>query len=100
MKQSVSVHDFIDAFRRRGRQNSFSLDGFRALYDYLIEDEENSGIEYEFDPIGLDGDYTEYEDLEEFHENYDKETYPDIESIQHKTIFISVKDDSFIILNF
>ena len=100
MKTQVTMHDFIDTFNHMGRSESFSYDGFRALYDWIEEDDENSGVESEFDVIALDGNFTEYAGLEEFQKNYNKEDYPDIESINDATIVIPVGDDGFIIQNF
>ncbi len=99
MKITVSAHEFREAFRKYGRDNSFSYDGIDALFEYLEDLERDTGIEDEFDVVGICGDYTEYEDLEEFHDNYDKEDYPDIESIKENTAFIDIHGGGFIIGN-
>ena len=100
MKTRVTFNDFIDTFRKMGRENSFSYMGYRALFDYLEEYEESTGEEIEFDPIGLDCEYIEYANLEEFHEDYNKEEYPDIDTIEEFTQVIMVDDESFIIACF
>ena len=100
MKEDVDIHRFIEAFRDLDREESFTREGFKSLYEYLTEYEDSTGQELEVDPIAYDCDFTEYADLSEFHENYDKENYPDMESIQDVTTVISVNDDAFIIQNF
>jgi hypothetical protein len=35
MKQKVNFYDFCDAFRSYGRQDSFSYEAQRALFDWL-----------------------------------------------------------------
>jgi hypothetical protein len=100
MKTTITLHEFRDTFRKMGRENSFSYEGFEALFNWIEEFEESTGIESEFDPIGLDCDFVEYENLEEFHENYEKEDFPDLEAIEENTIVIPVNDDAFIIQAF
>ena len=97
MKTNVTVHDFIEAFERMGRGDSFSRGGFIALFNYLEEYEDSCDIEIELDPIGIDCDFYEYENLEAFHKEYDKEDYPDLDAIRDNTQVIEVDDDAFII---
>jgi len=42
MIQTITSHDFQDAFRKI-RPDNFSYDGLKALFDYLEELEENTG---------------------------------------------------------
>ncbi len=100
MKENIDINRFIEVFRDFGREDSFTREGFLALYDYLIEYEESTGEELKLDPIALDCDFTQYADLSEFHENYRKEDFPDMESIEEVTTVIPVNDDSFIIQDF
>jgi len=58
MKSNVSQYDFEDAFRNMGRQDSFTYEGKRALYDYLIEMEESCDEEFELDVIALCCEYS------------------------------------------
>ena len=60
MKRNVTQYDFTEAFRGMGRGDSFSYEGRKALYDYLIQYEEDCGEEIELDVIGLCCDYSEY----------------------------------------
>ena len=61
MKRNISEWEFADAFRDMGRGDNFSYAGLRALYDYLIQYEEDCGEEIELDVIGLCCDYSEYD---------------------------------------
>ena len=97
MKTNVSVNDFRDAFRDYGRQDNFSYVGLGALYDYLVQYEDDCGSEIELDVIALCCEYTEYENLDEFHQDYNKENYETIDDIRNATSVIMIDDDSFII---
>ena len=77
MKKNVSKYDFTDAFASSSeRKEQFSYSALQALYDYLIEYEEDTGEEIEFDMIALCCEFSEYEDIEEI-----IGVYPDIESV-------------------
>ncbi len=99
MKNTLSIYDFKRWFEEH-RPNNFSYEGQNKLFEYLEEYEESTGEEIEFDPIALCCEYTEWNDLAEFHKNYDKETYSDIDSIMDYTQVIEVGICSFIIQNF
>ena len=96
MKQSINLYNFQEAFQRI-RPDNFSYEGLRALFEYLEDLEEDMGEELELDVIAICCDYTEYESLEEFHNSYSAEDYPDLEAIADSTQFIQIDDDSFII---
>jgi hypothetical protein len=100
MKQSVDLYTFRRAFESL-RPDNFSYQAQEALFDYLEEYEESSGVEIELDVIALCCEYTEYESLAEFQKAYgDGETYETIEDIEQETTVIRVDDDSFIIQDF
>ena len=99
MIDTISIYTFRRWFEDH-RPNNFSYTGLASLFEYLEEYEESTGEQIEFDPIALCCEYTEYDDLGEFHQNYDKETYPDKDSIMDYTQVIEVGTDSFIIQNF
>ena len=100
MKETINFSRFCDAFRDCSRNNNFSYDGKRALFDYLECYEEDAGEEIELDVIALCCEYTEYETLEEFHNDYDKGEYETIEDIRDHTQVIEIDDNSFIIQQF
>ena len=101
MKQTVNESDFRDAFLVHNRITNFSHAGLGALYEWIAFLEEDTGEEIELDVIALCCDYTEYDDLDEFHESYDKDEYKTIEDIADKTTVIPIGDTGgFIVGNF
>jgi len=99
MKTNVNFYEFSRWFEEH-RPHNFSRVGLQSLFDYLEEYEESTGEQIEFDPIALCCEYTEYDDLNEFHQNYDIEEYPDFDEIRNNTQLIEVGTESFIIQNF
>ena len=99
MKDTISIYRFQNWFQEH-RPNNFSRTGQVALFDYLEQYEEDTGEEIEFDPIALCCEYTEYDNLGEFHQNYNPEEYPDKDAIMDYTQLIEVGEASFIIQNF
>jgi hypothetical protein len=99
MKTTVNFNQFCDGFRDMNRNENFSYEGKRALFDYMEELEEDTGEEIEFDVIALCCDYTEYADLAEFQADYD-DSYDSIEDIENATTVIRINDDAFIIQQF
>ena len=80
MKKSVNFYAFCDAFRDMLRENQFTYEGKKALFDYLEEYEESTGEEIELDIIAICCDYTEYESLDDFQKEYtDIESFEDLE---------------------
>ena len=103
MKQDVGFCDFCDSFSGSYADN-FSYSGKKALYNYLIDFEEDTGEELELDPIAFCCDFTEYESFEELQKDYDYiET---IDELKDKTVVIPIEDiygkqtDGLIIQNF
>jgi hypothetical protein len=99
MKTSIDQYQFASWFEQH-RPNNFSYKGREALFEMLESYENDTGEEIEFDPIALCCEYTEYEDMEEFWQDYDKEEYPDEESIMDATFYWAFGNCSFIIQNF
>ena len=99
MIRRINEYDFIDAFKKMGRENNFSYDGLVALYDYLEMLEDDTGQPYHLDVIALCCEYREFDNLEEFQADYG-EDYETIEDIQNATSVIMIDDDSFIIQQF
>lgn len=71
MKQTVNFYDFCDAFHSHGRQDSFSYEGKRALFDWIEEIDEECGTETELDVIALDCYYSEYASALDCIKDYD-----------------------------
>ena len=100
MKNTINFYAFEREFEQCGRGNQFTREGLRALFNYLEEYEDDCGTEIELDVIALCCEYVEYEDLDEFHGDYDSEEYPDLETLRDYTQVINIDDDSFIIAAF
>ena len=99
MKTTVTLSDFRDAFNTYNRKDSFSYEGYEALYNNLLEYEDSCDTEMELDVIALCCDFTEYEDMEELKGNYwDIESMDDL---QDHTIVIPIEGtDRFIIQDY
>jgi len=95
----VSKSEFRDEFTKMNRENQFSYKGLNALYDYIEEYYEEADKPYELDVIELCCDFTEYDSLEEFNNDYNRE-YENIDDIVDDTVVIKVDNTSFIIQNF
>ena len=102
MKTTVTFCDFCDAFRNADRNENFSYEGKRALFDYLEEYEESSGDELELDVIAICCDYTEA-DWQEIADDYridlsdcdddDEKQAVVVEYMENNTTLITVDAD-------
>ena len=117
MNIAITSAMFADAFRRMGRENQFSREALEALFEYIENYEEDTGIRVELDVIALCCEFAEYENAitaaadygftsELEAEDYeDAESYEDakeeeaLEWLQDRTIVISF-DGGLIIQNF
>jgi len=96
MKTDVNFYAFEDAFKTRERKDTFSYKGLRALYDYLLNYEEDTDEEIELDVIALCCEYTEYESLKELQKDYT--SIETMEGLQEQTQVIEIEGtDGFII---
>ena len=100
MINKINKYSFRQAFIDMGRQNQFSYDGINNLLEYFEEYEDSTGEQIELDVIAICCDFTEYEDLKEFHNEYSKEEYPNIDTLMDYTQVIENNDGSFIIQAF
>ena len=100
MKKTINYYDFRAEFRAFGREEQFTRQGLKALFEYLEDYEQDCGIEIELDVIALCCEYVEYDSLEDFQLDYDHEDYPDLDSIMNETTVIPFGDNSFIIAAF
>jgi len=64
MKQSIGFCGFCDAFRDADRNEQFSYEGKRILFDYLEQYEEYTGEEIELDVIAICCEYSEQTTIE------------------------------------
>ena len=97
---TINFYQFSKWFEEH-RSNNFSRAGLLALWEMLEEYEESTGEEIEFDPIALCCEYTEYENIDEFWQNYpDEEKYANTDAIMDYTQVWCFGKESFIIQNF
>lgn len=71
MYQSIQFCNFQDAFVRMDRNNNFSYEGKKALFDYLESYEEDTGEPIELDVIALCVEYTEYDNVQDYLKEHD-----------------------------
>lgn len=72
MKMTLTAHEFVNQMTAI-RPHNFSRPGLYELFDYLIQVDENM----EFDPIGICCDFTEYDNLEAYQNDYGEDCEPD-----------------------
>ena len=97
MKQTINEFDFKNEFKKI-RPDNFSYDGLTALYDYLIQFEEDTGEELEFDPIAYCCEFSEYENFKEVKQNYDIKSFKELED--NTTVLKIPNTKRFIIQNY
>ena len=88
MHITVDFSMFSDAFRRMGREDQFSREALEALFEYIENYEEDTGIRVELDVLGLCCEFTEYSNAITAAEDYgfttelEAEDYEDAESYE------------------
>ena len=60
MHITVDSFMFVDAFRRMGHEDQFSREALEALFEYIENYEEDTGIRVKLDVIGLCCEFTEF----------------------------------------
>lgn len=95
----IAFYDFLEEFKKFGREGQFSYQGLKALFEYLEELSEDLGQPIELDVIGLCSEFSEYSSIEEFNEDYALDL-EDIEDIEDYTTVIPIDKKSFIIQDF
>ena len=100
MKTNVNFDDFVNAFRNMDREDQFSYEGKKALFEYEEQLEEDLATEQELDVIGLCCEYAEYDNLNELQEEYTQD-YPTLETLEEATTVIKIEGtEGFIIRQF
>ena len=98
MKQTLNEYQFTQEFKRI-RPNQFSYKGLQALFHWFEDYEYDTGEEIELDVIAICCEWSEYENLKEFQNDYG-EKYT-LENIQDFTFYIPIENsESFLILQF
>lgn len=96
--KKVNFNDFLQEFKEYGREDSFSYEGKKALFNYL----EELGEPIKLDVIGLCCEYTEYNSLQEFNNDYGYtiDEINSIDEIEYYTTVIRIDEEAFIIQDF
>ena len=88
LKTNVNEYEFRDMFNAI-RPDNFSYSGLGALFEYLEDLSEDIGEDMEVDVIGICCEFTEYESLADFNQEYygnDSDRYiTDIEELRDHT---------------
>lgn len=110
MRQSISESQFRDAFRDYGREENFSYKGLGHLFNYLVDLEEDCGVEVELDVIAFCCEYSEYDSVDEVISNYDvdvsdcEDDHDREEAVKQylydRTSVVCFEDDCIIIADF
>ena len=90
----MNEFDFKNEFKKI-RPDNFSYDGLTALYDHLIQYEEDCDTELEFDPIAYCCEFSEYDSFEDVKKNYDVE---DLEHLEQNTIVLKIPNTERLII--
>ena len=98
MISTVTFFKFEDSFSDTYK-NNFTYEGKKALFDYLEEYEESTGVQIELDPVALCCEYSEYDDLKDLQANYsDIKSMEDLED--HTQVIKIEGTDRFIIQDY
>ena len=99
MVKNINFQEFCDEFKRMDRNNQFSYEGKKALFDYLEQYEEDTNEPIELDIIALCCNYTEFENFKELQGNYNQ--IKSMEDLENNTTVILIENsEKFIIQNF
>ena len=100
-----NAYQLEELFRKCGRENHFSYEGFNALYDYLDEYSDEINEPFEVNVIALCCDFTEYSGWEELYNNYSysynnkSETFEKLEENNELDDFIEWVQDRTTVIN-
>jgi len=96
MKKTINEHEFIQSFREWDTyKNHFSINGLKALYTHLTDLEIDGVVtELELDVVAFCCEFTEYNSLKEFQNDYGDE-YKTFDDIEYETTLIPVDVEYF-----
>jgi len=89
MFNTINQNDFTHAFISL-RPSNFSYEGLLALYDWFEEYEDSAGSQIELDVIAICCEYSEYDSLKDFQDDYGDE-YKSLENIENRTTLIKIE---------
>lgn len=93
MHINVTSAMFADAFRRMGREDQFSREALEALFEYIENYEEDTGIRVELDVLGLCCEFTEYATAVEAASDYGFTTELEAEDYEDAEDFEEAKEE-------
>jgi hypothetical protein len=105
MKQTIGLSQFQDAFDAI-RPNNFSYEGLQVLFDWIEQQEQDTGTEQELDVIALCCEFSEMT-AKEVIESYGYEVEDDgnelnnvVDCLHDDTIVLGLTDTTVVFLNF
>lgn len=98
MKQTITVSHFDDAFINMNREDNFSYEGRHALYDWIVDLDEQLETETELDVIALCCEFTEYDSFADIQANY--RDLEDLDDLQDITVVIPFGYGQYIIADY
>ena len=102
MYQTINFSSFCDAFRSHDRQDQFSYDAKRALFDYFEDMEESTGQTIELDVIAICCEYIE-STFDEVRESYSLDlTDEDVAEwiSEHSPAYVGLVDSRIVFAQF
>lgn len=90
--QELNVYEFRDAFNKMGRGDQFSYDALSAIYEYLND----IGEDYGLDVIAICCDFTEYESIEAFTEDYNGD-HSSWDEVAQETLVLKLENDGAVV---
>ena len=112
MKQTIDRYGFIRAFERADRASQFSRAALDAMFDWIVEREQDMGEEMELDVVALCCEWSEYDTAREAAEAYgwecpdrDKDDESEAETsariwLDYQTTALDVDGGGVVILQF
>ena len=110
MYDTINFNAFNNWFEQSDQyKNNFSYEAREALFDYLdeldgavtteaVNDLNDSCLGIKFDPIAICCEYSEYENIKEFWNDYKKWDYLTMEEIENTTTVIKIPDSQKFII--
>ena len=92
MIEHVNEYTFRERFMGSDTyKHNFSFQGLHALFEYIEELEDDCGEEIEFDMVALCCEYSEYDDIEDFNNQFshEKDGY-NLDDIREETVVIEI----------
>lgn len=94
---------FIEAFRDMDRMENFSIDGLKALYEFLEDMSQDLGEDYELDVVALCCDFNEMdwgEVKEQYGDLISQDEWEDCEDIQDEinTMLAMLNEETMVVM--